>query len=407
MGDNLGGFVLCDNITELDINCKIINSGNFIGNNSIKKLTIGPKVEEFVIGQYLNGLEELIYDSNATGKIFRVKAMVDSSNLVTDCTLVIGPNVTAIPNEFCVSTTYKAYNYEVNSSNYCKFTKIDMSDATALTSVGSYSFAYLPKLTEVIWPIDESNSISIGANAFEGCCNYINITIPNNIVSIGSKAYTLQNFASKSDTYAASGTIVYGEDIAGKVLTTINSTNDLVSNYDWSGSYRAVFRKVEYELNGGIRFFDVNYTNPATSRFYIVNNAGSTENCERYFLMGKVRTVAYNNMNIGGYTTNVYESSDSWTGYTDALVKKSGYKFTGWYTDNECTNAYDLTSTLKDNIKLYAGWEIIQYEVTFNSNGESAVDSQGITENTVVEEKTAAIQKENQSKKSSKTTKKR
>ena len=35
---------------------------------------------------------------------------------------------------------------------------------------------------------------------------------------------------------------------------------------------------------------------------------------------------------------------------------RTGYIFKGWFTDSECNNYYDFSSTLKNSITLYAGW---------------------------------------------------
>lgn len=53
---------------------------------------------------------------------------------------------------------------------------------------------------------------------------------------------------------------------------------------------------------------------------------------------------------------------------------KEGYTFTGWYTDEACTAAYDFNTPIKEDLTLYAGWEkneepIAKWTVTFMSNG--------------------------------------
>ena len=53
---------------------------------------------------------------------------------------------------------------------------------------------------------------------------------------------------------------------------------------------------------------------------------------------------------------------------------KEGYTFTGWYTDEACTTAYDFNTPIKEDLTLYAGWEkneepIAKWTVTFMSNG--------------------------------------
>lgn len=46
---------------------------------------------------------------------------------------------------------------------------------------------------------------------------------------------------------------------------------------------------------------------------------------------------------------------------------RNGYTFTGWYTDKECTKAFDFEQALTENwTTVYAGWEQNEYTVTVN-----------------------------------------
>lgn len=58
----------------------------------------------------------------------------------------------------------------------------------------------------------------------------------------------------------------------------------------------------------------------------------------------------------------------------------TGYAFAGWYTDKNCTNAYDFRSKVTDNISLYAKWNIV-YTVSFDSNGGSSIANQSVESN--------------------------
>ncbi len=40
-----------------------------------------------------------------------------------------------------------------------------------------------------------------------------------------------------------------------------------------------------------------------------------------------------------------------------AAPTRDGYTFTGWYTDEACTQAYDFSDTVTGDLTLYAGWE--------------------------------------------------
>ena len=69
------------------------------------------------------------------------------------------------------------------------------------------------------------------------------------------------------------------------------------------------------------------------------------------------------------------------TALNPAPREKTGYTFAGWYRDAECTEAYDFTTLVTENITLYAKWNINTYDVTFDTAGGSAVESQSVEYN--------------------------
>ena len=48
---------------------------------------------------------------------------------------------------------------------------------------------------------------------------------------------------------------------------------------------------------------------------------------------------------------------------------KEGSEFSGWFIDEECTQAFDWTSEVTKHITLYAGWDIVLHTVSFDLNG--------------------------------------
>ncbi|PKK99960.1 MAG: hypothetical protein CVV56_08390 [Tenericutes bacterium HGW-Tenericutes-1] len=52
---------------------------------------------------------------------------------------------------------------------------------------------------------------------------------------------------------------------------------------------------------------------------------------------------------------------------------KTGYMFSGWYSDAGLTTPFTFTTMPAQNMTLYAKWSIIQYTISFNSNGGTAV----------------------------------
>lgn len=69
---------------------------------------------------------------------------------------------------------------------------------------------------------------------------------------------------------------------------------------------------------------------------------------------------------------------------------RTGYSFTGWYTDAAHTQRFDFANTtITADLHLYAGWNINQYTVSFDSGGGSAIADRALDYNTLLSEPTA------------------
>jgi len=55
----------------------------------------------------------------------------------------------------------------------------------------------------------------------------------------------------------------------------------------------------------------------------------------------------------GVHTQEVYNEG---TAFEPDAPKRSGYKFKGWYVDEDCTEAYDFDTPVTENVVLYAKW---------------------------------------------------
>jgi uncharacterized repeat protein (TIGR02543 family) len=84
------------------------------------------------------------------------------------------------------------------------------------------------------------------------------------------------------------------------------------------------------------------------------------------------------NTNGGTAASSVTQNSGT-TIATAPATTKTGYTFSGWYSDAGLTTAVNFPYTITTNAILYAKWNIISYTVSFNTNGGSAVTS--ITQN--------------------------
>ena len=88
-------------------------------------------------------------------------------------------------------------------------------------------------------------------------------------------------------------------------------------------------------------------------------------------------------------TQTVTFMKDAETPFSTSVVKKGntvgapaeptkdGYSFAGWYTDVNCTTAYDFDLPVNTDITLYAKW-LAKYTVSFDTDGGSTVESQTV-----------------------------
>ncbi len=70
------------------------------------------------------------------------------------------------------------------------------------------------------------------------------------------------------------------------------------------------------------------------------------------------------------------ESSQAPDGGTLVIVptpKRAGYIFLGWYTDADCTQAFDPAAAIKADMTLYAKWEAATVKVSFETNGGTEI----------------------------------
>jgi uncharacterized repeat protein (TIGR02543 family) len=72
-----------------------------------------------------------------------------------------------------------------------------------------------------------------------------------------------------------------------------------------------------------------------------------------------------------------------------AVPTKPGYTFVGWYSDAALITTFTFVTPITADTTLYAKWTINSYNVTFNSNGGSAVTSQTVVYNTAAAEPAA------------------
>ena len=73
---------------------------------------------------------------------------------------------------------------------------------------------------------------------------------------------------------------------------------------------------------------------------------------------------------------------------------KEGYTFTGWFTDEDCTNAYDFDTIVgdtKSEFTLYAGWKTAESSPVTPGAGDNSSANNNTVNNAVSEAKTATV----------------
>ncbi len=83
----------------------------------------------------------------------------------------------------------------------------------------------------------------------------------------------------------------------------------------------------------------------------------------------------------GGSAVQSQSVLENSTASQPATPTRAGFTFLGWFSDVGLTTSFSFTTPITENITLYAKWQINSYNVSFNSNGGSAVQTQSITYN--------------------------
>ena len=129
-------------------------------------------------------------------------------------TLQLGPLVE--------NTDLKTISSEIKTSPNLSSVRLDLSNATSVTSIEDKAFNTCTKLASVTIP---SSVTSIGNNAFNNCTKLASVTIPSSVTSIGRFAF-YQCAALASVTIPSSVTSIGGYAFSGcYTLTSVTFEN--------------------------------------------------------------------------------------------------------------------------------------------------------------------------------------
>lgn len=194
-----------------------------------------------------------------------------------------------------------------------------------ITTIGEVAFSECSYLANVSLP---NSLVSIGQSAFDECSALTSITIPSSVTSIGHFAFRNSGLTDLyyAGTKAQWNSVSLGSDIFRYISITPTIHWRCTATFDMQGVGMA----------------------PAAQTVY----SG----------VANVLTVP-------------------------TAPTATGYDFGGWYGDAACTEAFDFTAALDDNVTVYAKWTVLENTIIFDLDGRgSAISNQTVySGNTVTE----------------------
>ena len=197
--------------------------------------------------------------------------------------------------------------------NATELTSVTFENDSKLTNIGQAAFGSCRKLTSITIPFSVT---TIGANAFVVCEKLTSITIPSSVTSIGANAFKYCS-GLQSVTFAPnSGLQTIGTEAFEKCH------KDLIICYSDERGKQAL-------TSAGVSVGIIKPANP---------------------------TVTFDSKGGSDVAAKPVKNGDAISA-PDAPTK-DGYIFAGWYTDKALTEKYDFSKAVKDDMTLYARWNV-------------------------------------------------
>ncbi len=194
-----------------------------------------------------------------------------------------------------------------------------------------------------------------------------------------------------------------GDDIKGEItLYGYNVVMGLqnpsqVDSVEWDfgdGSETVTVKITADNANGEVKHLyeqEGTYTVTATLRNTYTDETGQHEGVTVmkyiYHIMG-FPTITFDSQG-GSDVSSIEGTKSTFVASEPSAPTKDGFTFDGWYLDEDCTQAYDWSTTVVRDITLYAKWTeaVVEYTVTFDLGGaEGSIDSQIVRSGGVINE---------------------
>ena len=197
-----------------------------------------------------------------------------------------------------------------------------------VTRIGIYAFCQTG-IEEISIPTSVKK---IESRAFMNCINLLEIVVPSSVTSIGESAFAGCSSLTKAVIPASVKTIGYYAFGNNSNLKIYVVTNSYAHKWAVQNGFTVVETfSITYKLNGG------------------TNAAGNP---------------------------SVYETGEALS-FEDPT--REGYTFGGWFTDSGCRKPFTYIDTTKGNLTLYAKWNIITYNITYEANGGTLAKNSPVT----------------------------
>lgn len=276
--------------------------------------------------------------------------------------------------DFEVNKGYKNSGIQLNNNKSgspgCLYNKVSFGDIQTI---------------EIVAGTVKSYSVYIGSDGEFAKYDDINVKV-DTITTKGTKVIDLSDnkdnigylrIAVSGCCVFQSVKVTYGESITSYSVSFFDGDKeytDLATKVDENGK---LIRPTDPEKEGYIFagwYTDSEFKEPYNFDSSVTNNLKLYAKFEESAAV-ETQTVTFMKDAETPFDTSVVKKGN--TVGVPAKPTNDGYSFGGWYTDVNCTTAYDFNSPVNTDITLYAKW-LAKYTVSFDTDGGSTVESQTV-----------------------------